>query len=282
MEELLIYDDKEFKINTNTKITKEIAIQILDARKIGIGTKPIAKKINIDASTVRRFLSKNGIVNDRVEKLKAPKLERKCKICNVIKPNSEFRCRGSRQRLGFVTTAYECYCNECVRNESIKQRKTPIKPWHSLTSNRNINPEDRKEHNRKWYAEYVKTRKKYDSSYKLKKIISSCVNNYLRRNFSSKKNKSSLSSLDYSINDLKKHIEDQFEPWMNWDNWGKYIKSKWDDNDQSTWKWQIDHIIPQSSLKYESMEEENFKKCWALSNLRPLSAKENLLKSDKL
>ena len=45
----------------------------------------------------------------------------------------------------------------------------------------------------------------------------------------------------------------------------------WNDNDQSTWTWNIDHIIPQSTLPYTSMDDEIFKKCWALENLRPLS-----------
>jgi hypothetical protein len=58
------------------------------------------------------------------------------------------------------------------------------------------------------------------------------------------------------------NLEKQFEPWMNWQNHGVY--KNWDDNDQSTWTWQIDHIIPQSDLPYTSMEDENFKKCWAL------------------
>jgi len=47
-------------------------------------------------------------------------------------------------------------------------------------------------------------------------------------------------------------------------------------NDQSTWTWQIDHIIPHSDLPYDSMDHPNFQKCWALDNLRPLSAKQNL------
>jgi len=34
-------------------------------------------------------------------------------------------------------------------------------------------------------------------------------------------------------------------------------------------------IIPQSTFKYSSMEDQEFKNCWALSNLRPLSAKQN-------
>ena len=48
-------------------------------------------------------------------------------------------------------------------------------------------------------------------------------------------------------------------------------------NYQSTWTWQIDHIILRADLLYTSMEDENFKKCWALSNLRPYSAKQNIL-----
>jgi hypothetical protein len=38
-----------------------------------------------------------------------------------------------------------------------------------------------------------------------------------------------------------------------------------------------DHIIPQSKLQYTSMKDENFKKCWSLENLRPLSAKQNVI-----
>lgn len=56
---------------------------------------------------------------------------------------------------------------------------------------------------------------------------------------------------------------------------GKYDPKTWDDNDNSTKTWQLDHIIPQADLPYTSMEDENFKKCWALENLRPLSSKQN-------
>jgi hypothetical protein len=64
---------------------------------------------------------------------------------------------------------------------------------------------------------------------------------------------------------------------MNWDNYGKYNPKTWDDNDSSTWKWNIDHIIPQAKLPYTSEKDVNFKKCWSLNNLRPYSAKQNLL-----
>lgn len=68
---------------------------------------------------------------------------------------------------------------------------------------------------------------------------------------------------------------------MNWNNRGKYNYKKWNDNDLSTWTWQLDHIIPHANFHYTSMTDVDFKKCWALDNLRPVSAKENILKGAK-
>ena len=64
---------------------------------------------------------------------------------------------------------------------------------------------------------------------------------------------------------------------MNWDNQGIYNPKTWDDNDTTTWKWQIDHIIPESDFNYITPNDPEFKECWALKNLRPLSAKQNIL-----
>jgi hypothetical protein len=79
------------------------------------------------------------------------------------------------------------------------------------------------------------------------------------------------------MQELKEHLEKQFEPWMNWNNYGIYKKSQWNNDNMTTWTWQIDHIIPHSDLSYISMEDENFQRVWSLDNLRPLSAKQNNL-----
>ena len=73
------------------------------------------------------------------------------------------------------------------------------------------------------------------------------------------------------------HLQSQFESWMNWDNYGKYNPKQWNDDDSSTWTWQIDHIIPASTFTYSSTQDEGFHTCWSLSNLRPLSSKQNYL-----
>lgn len=68
---------------------------------------------------------------------------------------------------------------------------------------------------------------------------------------------------------------------MNWQNYGSYKSSIWDDNDSSTWTCSIDYIILQSDLPYTSMTDDTFKKGWVLDNLRPLNAKQNLIEGTR-
>lgn len=120
-------------------------------------------------------------------------------------------------------------------------------------------------------------RRKIDPFFRLRQDCSRLINFALSKKDTNKKGQSILNYLSYSFQELKSHIESQFEPWMTWDNQGIYDPNAWDNNDPITWTWQLDHIIPQSDLPYDSMEHPNFKKCWALSNLRPLSAKQNII-----
>lgn len=135
---------------------------------------------------------------------------------------------------------------------------------------------------RKLYTlKYIALKLKNNISFRLRTNVSKTIGKLLKKQCSSKHNSSILKYLPYSIQELKQHLESKFEPWMNWNNWGIYRAVTWNDNDPNTWTWQIDHIIPQSALVYHSMEDDNFKKCWSLNNIRPLSAKENILKSNK-
>jgi hypothetical protein len=68
------------------------------------------------------------------------------------------------------------------------------------------------------------------------------------------------SLVGYSLNDLIIHIERQFVPGMSWDNIGL---------------WEIDHIRPRVMFQYADADDPAFKECWALTNLRPLWAKDN-------
>jgi hypothetical protein len=127
----------------------------------------------------------------------------------------------------------------------------------------------------RYTVQYFKLRRSKDPSFALRCDLSTTIGRALRLDISSKNGKSITEYLPYTIDELKVHLEAQFEPWMNWDNRGKYNEMSWNDNDPTTWTWQIDHIIPHSKFHYTSMTDQAFQDCWALSNLRPLSAKQN-------
>lgn len=90
------------------------------------------------------------------------------------------------------------------------------------------------------------------------------MRNAIRKSLKGGKNGRRWESLvGYSLKQLMKHIEKRFAPGMSWDNFGE---------------WHIDHIIPKSLFNYSSVEDIDFKRCWALKNLQPLWAEENIRK----
>jgi len=81
-----------------------------------------------------------------------------------------------------------------------------------------------------------------------------------------KKTSNTYSLLGYTGKELAEHLELQFTDGMSWDNMGE---------------WHIDHIRPIASFGFDSTEHPDFKKCWALNNLQPLWARDNMSKGDK-
>lgn len=75
--------------------------------------------------------------------------------------------------------------------------------------------------------------------------------------------------LGYTSRELIDHIESRFTDGMSWE--GVF-----------SGEIHIDHIIPVSYFKCTSVDDADFKKCWALSNLQPLWATDNLMKCSKL
>jgi len=202
------------------------------------------------------------------------------------------KCLVEKHDFDFLAT--QKTCNECVKIRKNKNQKK----YYSQNKDDRIeyakcyrlkNDDELKDKARakrqtieykEYYRNYVKDykkKKKLDPSFVLRETISHAINEQLKKNYSSKNKNSCLNYLPYTIDELKNHLESLFESWMNWNNRGIYKISEWNDNDQSTWKWQLDHIIPQSDLPYVSMEDDNFKKCWSLENLRPYCAKQNNL-----
>ena len=112
-------------------------------------------------------------------------------------------------------------------------------------------------------------RKQRRISYKKNKL-SDIMSVRMRQSLVNEKNNYSWKDLvEYNLDSLKKHLENQFKSGMNWDNHG--IKG-----------WHIDHIKPISLFNITSYNCDDFKKCWALENLQPLWWYENIKKSNKV
>lgn len=206
-----------------------------------------------------------------------------CRVCKEEKIETDFPFRDKkinirRYECKSCTSKYNAKYRDENKDSIIQRRKNFYKTNrnHILTKVKSYSQNNRKII-RVTKNAYVKKRVKNDPIFALRQKVSQLVRIALRRFGGNKGGNSILDFLPYSIRELKEHLEKQFEPWMNWTNQGVYKISEWNDNDPTTWKWQLDHIIPQSKLPYTSMKDNNYEKCWALKNLRPYSAKLNVI-----
>lgn len=113
-------------------------------------------------------------------------------------------------------------------------------------------------------------RYKNDLNYKLKMALRCRLNMAIKRGY---KAGSAVKNLGCSIEEFKKYIENQFFPnprtgeSMTWSNWSKN-------------GWHIDHHIPLD--KFDLENKQDFLMACHYSNLKPLWAKDNLQKSNKV
>ena len=111
---------------------------------------------------------------------------------------------------------------------------------------------------------YVEKKLRLDSLYKLKHSIGCAIRQSFKRKGFTKKSRT-FDILGCTYEEFKQHIENQFEPWMNWDNYGKYKKNTYN------YGWDIDHIIPLKT----ALNEEDVIKLNHYTNLKPLCSYKN-------
>lgn len=101
-----------------------------------------------------------------------------------------------------------------------------------------------------------------------KNRINHAIGSAIRRCLNGSKESHWEDALGYKIDDLVKHLKRQFKDGMTLENYGSV--------------WEIDHIIPIVAFNFQTEKDIDFKRCWALSNLRPLGCFENNSKNAKL
>ena len=110
---------------------------------------------------------------------------------------------------------------------------------------------------------YRKNKKLLDPQYKLSSILRTQVCAAIKKQKGKKIHKT-FELVGCSVEFLKKHLENQFQLGMTWNNHGE---------------WHVDHIKPCISFDLTNVTEQ--KQCFHYTNLQPLWAEDNLSKGGK-
>ena len=138
------------------------------------------------------------------------------------------------------------------------------------------NREKRLQQNKEWHRKnkerfleykgrWQKYKRKIDPRYRLDENMGSAI----ARSLKDKKAKQPWKVLaNYTLEELMRHLEKQFDNKMSWENYGIY--------------WAVDHVKPKSLFNYTSPNDLEFKQCWSLKNLQPLEKIINIKKRNHL
>ena len=159
---------------------------------------------------------------------------KRCAECHLWKPYSSFSSDASNKD-GFAHR-----CSECDAERARRYRGTKPKGWAAQQS-----------------------RHMYHSSIqrKLRQLLKNRIWWALQ---GGPKTAHTLELLGCTVDELKAHLERQFQPGMTWDNY-------------SYRGWHIDHIAPCSVFDLTDPEQQRI--CFNYNNLQPLWAKDNMQKS---
>ena len=160
-------------------------------------------------------------------------LEKQCSDCKIVKIIWEFS-RGKNTLLGRKTI-----CKDC---QSIHRKKYQIE-------NKDILAKKQKIYNQEIHRKIANRLRA-----RMRKAI---------KNYQANKKETTLKYLGCSISDFIIHLEKQFIPNMNWE---EFLKGNI----------HIDHTLP--FCQFDLSQEENLYKICNYINLRPLWAKDNLIK----
>ena len=206
------------------------------------------------------------------KKAKLDGLTYKCKECEKAKNKKHYQ--QNREKLLKQQSEYRQRNKEKTRERNKKYRQQNREKIQERQSEYYQQNKERirkrmKEHSsrpevKKRNAQLFRERYNSDSAFRLKNIVSRLVHRALKAKGKTKGG-STFDHLPYTSQELKEHIEKQFDEHMTWENQGSY--------------WHVDHIIPHAYFNYDNLTHPDFQKCWALENLQPLEATENLRKN---
>lgn len=209
---------------------------------------------------------------------------KQCKECNEIKSESDFykghgKCKVCRikyqksildpvKRREYVKEYYDKNKEDQTNKSKEYYRKNSDVIKEKRKSHYSENREKKLKYQNEYQQKnknnrnvYLVNRRKKDPIFKLKCVVYRIIGNSIKYK---KKNLRATEILGCSIQEFKIHLENKFEPWMSWENYGLY-------NGNFNFGWDIDHIIPLSS----AISEDDVLKLSHYLNLQPLCSRVN-------
>ena len=200
-----------------------------------------------------------------------------CRICLIKKPITDF----NKQTKGKFGVQSKCRLCQSILAKSEKAKTTRkiyyetnkekiVQNYYKWVKNnkekfnkiQNKSKQKHKSRIQEYNKKYRKEQRQNNPKYRIMENIRKRTKKVLKNN----KIKNTSKYLGCSTEELKIHLEKQFQPGMTWENYGFY-------------GWHIDHIIPLASFDLTNQKE--IKKACHYTNLQPLWAKDNLSKGAK-
>lgn len=179
-----------------------------------------------------------------------------CSRCKVEKTKEEFY-KDKR-----TTSGHYSDCKKCHNKITSGYMKNVYKKTKHY---KQYQTKYRQEGNRlEYHRIYSKKQRDNNPSWRLDKNIVCVISTSLK---GIKAGRKWQGLVGYTLEDLRQHLEGQFDKKMSWENYGSY--------------WHVDHIKPRSLFKFTKPEDKEFKECWELKNLQPLERIANLKKHNK-
>jgi len=149
------------------------------------------------------------------------------------------------------------------------QKNNPgyMKEWYIANRERILKyKKEYRKNNCEQIAKRRKIKRETDLKYNINNRMRAIIGKSLKGN---KKGRHWEKLVGYNLKDLIKRLQKTIPKGFTWNNFlGGDLH--------------IDHIIPISAFNFDSPKQIDFKRCWALKNLRLLPAKENRVKYNKL
>lgn len=178
---------------------------------------------------------------------RGPSINVFCRSCNKVRRADRRRAKeGVKVRAGLPAICVDC------RATFQTARGAPVRCVPCRKNRRRKDDRDRRRALRQTSPAYR---------------ISDTLKVQIRQSLRGTKNGRSWEAIvGYTLAELMAHLAAQFQPGMCFENHGE---------------WHIDHIRPLCSFQFQTPDDPQFREAWALTNLQPLWAVDNLRKGGR-